>query len=167
MITALEHILTNSYKADMVLYINTHHQEFDELIKLAISDKHPYNWRASWLLWSCMYKNDIRVKSYINKIIEILPLKKENQQRELLKVLFLMEIDEEYEGLLLNICIDIWEKTNKVPSIRFNAFKIIVKIIKKHKELLQELDFIMQSHYLESLSVGVKKSIYKMIKSLH
>ena len=37
--TALEHILTNSYKADMISYINVHPEVFEELIKLAIPNK--------------------------------------------------------------------------------------------------------------------------------
>ena len=37
--TKLEHILTNSYKADMISYLKSHPEDFDEAIKLAIADK--------------------------------------------------------------------------------------------------------------------------------
>lgn len=62
--TKLEYILTNSYKAEMITYLKTHPEDFREAIKLAISDKQPYSWRASWLLWSCMDKNDLRIRKY-------------------------------------------------------------------------------------------------------
>lgn len=61
--TKLEHILTNSYKADMISYLKSHPEDFDEAIKLAIADKQPYSWRAAWLLWSCMKK---MTKEFIN-----------------------------------------------------------------------------------------------------
>ena len=65
--TKLEHILTNSYKADMISYMKSHPEDFEEAIKLAITDKQPYSWRAAWLLWSCMDKNDQRINKYIEK----------------------------------------------------------------------------------------------------
>jgi len=37
--TALEHFLTSSYKADMISYMDTHPEDFEEAIKLAISNK--------------------------------------------------------------------------------------------------------------------------------
>ena len=66
--TALENILTSSYKAEMISYINTHPNDFEEAIELAVSNKQPYSWRAAWLLWSCMEKNDPRIQVHLKKI---------------------------------------------------------------------------------------------------
>lgn len=164
--TALEHILTNSYKADIISYLEAHPEDFEEAIKLAISDKQPYSWRAAWLLWSSMDKNDHRIKKYIKEIINTITTKNDNQQRELFIILQRMEIDEKYEGILFNICVDVWERINKKPSVRFNAFKLIMKIVKKHTDLFHEVDFLTQNQYMDSLSDTVKKSIYKMINEL-
>ncbi|MCA4900327.1 MAG: hypothetical protein ACK514_02495 [Bacteroidota bacterium] len=65
--TKLEHLLTSSHKAEMIDYMESHPGDFTELIKLAIADKQPYSWRAAWLLWSCMDKNDKRVRKYLKK----------------------------------------------------------------------------------------------------
>ena len=164
--TALEHILTNSYKADMISYLESHLEDFEEAIRLAISDKQPYSWRAAWLLWSCMDKNDQRIKRYIKDIINTLTTKNDDQQRELLIILQQMELDEEYEGVLFNICVDVWEKINKKPSVRYNAFKLIVKIAKNHPDLSYEVIFLTQNKYMDSLSDTVNKSVSKMIKEL-
>ncbi len=164
--TALEHILTNSYKADIISYLEAHPEDFKEAIKLAISDKQPYSWRAAWLLWSSMDKNDHRIKKYIKEIINTITTKNDNQQRELFIILQQMEIDEEYDGILFNICVNVWEKINKKPSVRFNAFKLIIKIAKKHPDLSHEVVFLTQNQYMDSLSNTVKKSIYKMINEL-
>ena len=103
--TKLEHILTNSYKAEMISYMKYHPEDFNEAIKLAISDKQPYSWRAAWLLWSCMDKNDQRIHGYVKKIIDTLPTKSDDQLRELLIILQRMEFNDDYEGKLFDICV--------------------------------------------------------------
>jgi hypothetical protein len=162
--TAFEHILINSYKADLVSFMNVHPEDFKEAIKLAVADKQPYSWRAAWLLWSCMEENDKRIRVYINDIIGTLISKNDDHQRELLKILLQMELSEEYEGILFNICSGVWEKINKKPSVRLTALKIIVKIVKQHPDLSHEIIFLTQSQYMDSLSAAVKKSVSKMIK---
>ena len=162
--TALEHILTSCYKADMISYMDAHPEDFEEAIKLAISNKQPYSWRAAWLLWSCMEENDQRIQGYIKNIINTITTKNDDHQRELLKILLQMELNEEFEGFLFNVCVTVWEKINKKPSVRLTAFKIIVKIAKKHPDLFHEIIFFTQNQYMDSLSPAVKKSISKMIR---
>lgn len=164
--TKLEHILTHSYKADLVSYMKSHPEDFDELIKLSIADKQPYSWKASWLLWSCMDKNDRRIHRYVEKIIDTLPTKRDDQLRELLIILQRMELNDVNEGKLFDICINIWEKIGKQPSVRYNAFKLVIKIVKKHPDLSKEINFMTEPHYMDSLSDTVKKSIFKMLTGL-
>ena len=164
--STLEQKMLNSYKDEMISFMDTHPEFFEEAIELAIASKQPYSWRAAWLLWSCMEENDQRIQKYIKKIVDSLKDKDDGHQRELLKILLQMELKEEYEGILFNICMNIWEQINKTPSVRINALKFIIKIAKKHPELSQEITFLTQDHYLESLSPGVKHSVSKMTKEL-
>ena len=161
--TALEHLLTTSYKADLISYVNSHPDAFEELVGLTLTDKQPYSWRASWLLWSCMEQNDPRIQLHIEEIIKSIPIRSDNQQRELFIILQKMEIDEEFEGLLFSTCVDVWEKINKQASVRHNAFKLIVQIAKKHAELSNEVFYLTQNQYMETFSNGVKKAILKML----
>jgi hypothetical protein len=146
--------------------MKSHPEDFEEAINLAISDKQPYSWRAAWLLWSCMDKNDQRINKYVEKIIDTLPTKSDDQLRELLIILQRMELRDECEGKLFDICVNIWEKIGKQPSVRYNAFKLIVRIIKRHPDLSKEVVFLTESQYTDSLSDAVKKSISKMISGL-
>ena len=164
--TAFEHALTNSYKDDMIAYLTHHSEDFDEAIELAISNKQPYSWRAAWLLWSCMDDNDPRVQGYIKRIIDSLGNKEDGHQRELIKILHRMNLDDESEGYLFDVCVSIWEKVGKNPSVRMTAFKFIVKIAQRHPDLSLEIALLTQNQYLETLSPAVKKAISKMIKPL-
>lgn len=146
--------------------MKSHPEDFDELIKLTIADKQPYSWRAAWLLWSCMDKNDLRIHRYIEKIIDTLPLTSDDQLRELLIILQRMELSDDEEGKLFDIGVNIWKKVGKQPSVRHNAFKLIVKIVKKHPDLSKEMAFLTEPPYMDSLSNTARKSILKMVAGI-
>ncbi len=162
--TPLENILMNAYKTDMISYLESNPEDFEEAVQLAIAVKQPYSWRAAWLLWSCISDNDPRIRKYIREIIDALAGKDDDHQRELLKILLQMDLDEEYEGFLFNICVSIWEKINKKPSVRLTAFKLIVKIARKYPDLANEIHYLTQKHYLDPLSPAVRKSVAKMVR---
>lgn len=163
---SLEHIITSHYKADMITYMESYPEQFEEAITLALSDKQPYCWRAASILWSCMEENDRRIRKYLQEIIDCLPAKKQGHQRELLKILMRMELNEIQEGKLFNLCVELWEDTNNQPSVRYMAFQSMVKIAKKHPDLFREIDFLTENQYLNSLSPAVRKGIKKIIKNL-
>lgn len=165
--TPLEHILTNSYKDGMIGYMTLHPEDFDEAIKLAISNKQPYSWRAAWLLCSCMENDDKRVQVHIKNMMDAIPNMKDGQQRELLAVLYKMELSEEYEGRVFSICVDIWEQIHKQPSVRIQAFRLIVKIMQKYPDLYHEIELLTQNQYIETLTPGIKNSMSKLMKHIH
>lgn len=163
----LEQKLLNSYKSEMISFMNAHPEFFDEAVELAISDKQPYSWRAAFVLWSAIEENDKRIRKHIKKIVSVVKTKNDGHQRELLKILLMMELDEKYEAVLFDICMDVWEQISKAPSVRVNALKLIVKIANKHPELKKEISFLAQDHYLESLSPGAKHSVKKIMNLIY
>jgi len=133
---------------------------------LAITDEQPYSWRAAFVLWSVIQNNDVRIQKHIKKLVKAVKEKSDGHQRELLKILLMMELDEKYEGVLFDICMNVWEQINKAPSVRVNALKLIIKIANKHPELKKEISFLAQDHYLESLSPGARHSVRKLMNEL-
>ena len=166
LLTPLEICLTHNYKDGMVSFLKTHPECWEETIQLAVTNKQPYSWRAAWLLWSCIEKNDTRIQPHIQSLIEGLKDKKDGHQRELLKILIVMELSEEQETNLMDYCIRLWKDIQKTPSIRYTAFRFIHKIALKYPELSNEIKFYTDIKYVESLSPGVRKSINKLIQSL-
>ena len=164
--TALEKTLTSCYKDEMISFMNAHPEYFDEVVELALSDKQRYSWRAAFVLWSVIEENDKRIKKHIKKIVKTVKDKNDGHQRELLKILLMMQLDDKYEGILFDICMNVWEQINKAPSVRVNALKLIIKIANKHPELKKEISFLAQDHYLESLSPGARHSVRKLMNEL-
>lgn len=166
MISQLEEKLITANKNEMISFLESKPEYFNEMLQLALSDKQPYSWRAAWLLNNCMENNDKRIKKYAKTILDSIKSKKDGHQRELIKILLKMDLKEIHEGFFFNICLDIWKQINKGSSVRFVALQSIVKLAKKHNELIEEIVFLTQDHYLESLSPGIKNSVRKIIKEL-
>lgn len=163
--TKLEYVLMHSHKNEMISFVKAHPEYFKEAIELAIQDKQPYSWRAAWVLWCCISKNDPRVREYILRITESLGKKKDGHQRELLKILLEMDLTQEQEGYLFDLCVSLWEQPEKKPSVRFTAFKFINKTARKYPDLANEILLLGQDKYMRTLSPGVRRSVEKMIKS--
>ena len=160
--TGIEWVLTHLYKDGMIAHVREHPEDFVELARLALLDRQPYSWRAAWLLWSCMEPNDPRLRVYIPEMIRAIPGKKSGHQRELLKILSVMEIDEELEGYLFDLCVTLWEQIHHQPSVRYTALRMIFSIADRYPELKMEIDFLTGDHYLESLSPGVRNAVERM-----
>ena len=148
----------------MISFMASHSEYFEEAVALAISDKQPYSWRAAWLLFACMEENDWRIRRHLTDIISSITDRKDGHQRELLKILLRMELNEEQEGLLFDLCAGLWENINKTSSVRITAFKFIAKMATKYPELSNEIAGLTQDRYLDSLSPGIKRSVSRMLK---
>ena len=162
----LEQILIGSYKDEMTSFMHAHPEVFEEAVELSLTDEQPLSWRAAWLLWDCMEENDPRIKKHLKRIIEAIVSKKDGHQRELIKILLKVELNDKHEGVLFDICMNLWEDLSKSPSIRVTAFKFILKTAQKHPDLLKEIKFLTQDHYIETLSPGIKNSVSRMIKEI-
>lgn len=164
--TELEKKLISTDKKKIVLYLKSHPQHFNEALKLALSDKQPYSWRAASLLWSSIDENDIRIKKHVKKIIAALNFAGDGHQRELLNILLKLKMSDRSESQLFDKCMSIWEEINKKPSVRFTAFRFMINTVKKHPELLNEIVCVTQDRYLNTLSPAVKNSVLRIMKSL-
>lgn len=164
--TALEHVLMNFYKSEMIAFMHAHPEAYEEAITLAVSDKQPLSWRAAWLLIDCIDPDDARLRPHIRRIIAAIPGKADGHQRELIKLLSFMRFSERDEGRVFDLCLSLWETLGAQPSVRVNALKLLVKIARRHPELTREIGFLTQERYLASLSGPVRKSISKILKGL-
>lgn len=166
MIASLEQALLTRYKDKIFAYMKEHPEDFEEALQLAVSNQPHLSWRATWLVFHFMKPNDKQVKPYINPFLELFPSLKDGHQREVLKVLSKMNLNDEQEGRVYDFAVSEWEHIKKSPALRYTAFKTMVKMAKKYPELINEIKVLSQPQYINSLSPGIKKSILREMNLL-
>lgn len=162
----LRSVLIRRRKSEMIDFMSNHPEAFDQAIKLALENEENFSWRAAWLVAGVMEKNDQRVRPFIQKIIDALPDRDDGHQRELLKILLKMELDEDFESLLFDLSVTLWEQVRKQSSVRYYAFQGMMKVVEKYPELKNEILSLTQPHFVNALSPGVRKSVHKSINEL-
>lgn len=162
----LDSVLRRRVKSEVADFLTIHPQYFEDAINLALSNNQPTCWRAAWMISDSINNNDPRVKPYIHKIIEELPKLEDGHQRELLKILLKMKLEEDFESLLFDLCVDLWEQVRKQSSVRNFAFKGMLKVAEKYPDLNNEILTLTQPHFIHPLSPGIRKSVVKSIRSL-
>jgi hypothetical protein len=145
-------------------YVKANPSAFEELFELAMQPDNPFSWRAAWILNASMRKNDPRLTPQISRIINATTKGNQSIQRELLKTLLRLTPSEDEEGLVFDLAVTLWQDISKPPAVRGTAFKHMIHIASKHPEIKNEIPFLTQSHYIESLSPGIKRSVEKMIR---
>ncbi len=167
MTKSLNDILTESLRKDkMLAFLKDNPNLFEETIKVALENDKPQSWRATWLIGHLVTKNDKRIRPHINSLIKAISSKGDGHQRELLKILMRMELNEKQEGILFDKSVLIWEDISKSSSVRSFAFLILTNTVKKYPELISEIGFLTQRRYTETLSPGIRHTVIKIIKEL-
>lgn len=165
--TALEEMFASRIsKEAMIQKVNENHESFEEAMQIALSSKEPQCWRAAWILGHCTKKNDLRLPPHADKIIATIGDRKDGHQRELIKILIKIKLTDDQEGRLFDRCMSIWEAVGKSPSVRHFAFFYISDLAAKYPELKNEITFLIQPEYLDTLSPGIRRSIEKRIAKL-
>ena len=162
-LTELERVLIESRKEGMVAYVNSTSAAFDELVKLSLSNRQPFSWRAAFILSTVIKKNDKRVSMYIVDIIDAIDGKPDGHKRELLKILLKLELAEEQESQLIDICINLWKELDAKPTVRFYAFRMLMHIAEKYPDLESEIRLLTNDLYMHSLTQGIRRVIEKRL----
>jgi hypothetical protein len=163
----LRDILNSRFdKHQVIELVQTHEHFFQLALELASSNEEPIAWRAAWILGHCAKKNDLRIAHKTDELIQSIEGKKDGHQRELLKIVSKVPLNDEQEGLVFELCSAIWMDISKSSSVRSIALRFLVNTAFKYPDLKSEVLLLMQNHYAANLSPGLKKSYVKMKKSL-
>lgn len=158
------HLVVDFNKEKLIDFINFNSNNFELALSIALKNEQPFAWRSAWLINHATVKNDQRIIKNTNRILKDIQKREDGHQRELLKLLQKIKVDENTEGIIFNECMTIWEDVDKIPSTRMIAFKMILSTVEKYPELMNEISFLMQEHYIETLTPGAKHSFLKMKK---
>ena len=162
---SIKDVLSSRFsQEEFVSFLNDNPSKVSETFELALEQCKPQSWRAAWVLNHCLSQTDDRITPYVDRLIDHLKTVPDGHQREIFKLLERALISEDLEGKLFDVTASIWEDVSKTPSVRIVAFRILLKIASNYPELNNEIDFLTQNQYIESLSPGIKNSMNKALK---
>jgi len=164
---AFKEILTGRWikREALMTYLLENANLADACIVWAVESTDAKGWRAAWLLYHYTKKRQAFLQPHIQAFLDAIPLKKEGHQRELLKLLEPLKLNDFQEGQLFDICMTIWEKISHSPSVRITAFRILLQIAKRYPELKTELLLFMGEDYTSTLSSGILQSFERLKKN--
>lgn len=128
--------------------------------ELATSD-HERAWKAGWILNKAVQYNIFEVADHTKQICAAVEGKPSNQKRELLKLLEHCPLSEDVEGYIFDVAVSCWEDLGAQSATRMVAFRLMVKIAKRHELLVSEISVLSSERFLKGLSPGINRSIKK------
>ena len=147
-------------------YIGSSQERFKELIDLILEDEYRIVQRASWVVKHCCDNNPMLIYPYLGELIPRLrkPLH-DAYKRNVLHILSMLEVPEEYLGELADICFDSLENRKEAIAIRAHAMTNLYNVCLKEPELGNELKLLIEE-YMPHESAGFKSRGKRIINDL-
>ena len=139
---------------------------FNTLLQLALHEKDPVAWRASWILDGSDEKKSGLARKHVPKILKALPgLESKGTLRSLLRLLTRYDIPEEQQGLLIDLCFSYLVSELYPVAVKAHAMQIIYKHVLLYPELKGELIAVIEDQTANN-SVGFKARGSILIKQM-
>lgn len=139
-----EHSKTNCDR--IVTWIGSNQQRFNELFYLFLNDESRVTQRAAWPLSFSAIAHPALMKNNFEKLIKNLhhPNLHDAIKRNTVKLLQQIEIPEECEGDVMNICFQYVESPTEAVAIKAFSLTILGKLAKKFPEILPEIKLLIE-----------------------
>lgn len=139
---------------------------FTALLELAIHEKDPLAWRASWVLDGSDERKPGLATRHISTIVQALPgLESKGSLRSLLRMLSRHDIPEDEQGLLIDLCFSYLVSELYPLAVKAHAMLIIFNHVLIYPELRDEFITVLDDH-AENNSVGFKTRARMLKKQL-
>lgn len=159
--TSFEQLLVSEMKPEMVAYLKAHPEEIPSVVALGLTHRQPFAWRAVWVLEEVVEPNDPRIYSFLPRIVAFLPEAEDGHCRSWLMVLHHLQIPEQYQAALFDLCMQVWCNPHKQASLRYHALQTMERLAAPYPELQQEIAATLSEALVESLSPGIRHSLAK------
>jgi hypothetical protein len=141
-------------------------EKFDTLLNLTLFEKDPLAWRAAWILDGSDEQHPGLASPYLSKIIQNLPqLESKGALRSLLRLLCRFDIQEEDQGLLIDLSFGYLVSELYPVAVKVHAMQIIYNHTLIYPELKEELITVIEDQ-VENNSVGFKSRGLRIIRQL-
>jgi hypothetical protein len=139
---------------------------FRTLTDLALLEKDPLAWRAAWILDSTDEAQPGMASPHIRRIVQRLPQVQSNGViRSLLRLLCRYEIQEEEQGILIDLCFKYMVSELYPVAVKVHAMQIVYHHVLLYPELKEELVAVIEDQ-AENNSVGFRARGNRILKQL-
>ena len=139
---------------------------FTSLLQLALYEKDPLAWRASWVLDGSDERKPGLARKHIPQIVQALPrLESKGSLRSLLRMLTRYDIPEDEQGLLIDLCFSYLVSEQFPVAVKAHAMLIIYNHVLLYPELKNELIAVIEDQE-DNNSVGFKSRGRNLIKQM-
>jgi len=139
---------------------------FETLLDLALHDKDPVAWRASWVLDGSDEQQPGLATSHLAKIVQSLPsLESKGSLRSLLRMLCRYDIPEDDQGLLIDLCFSYLVSELYPLAVKVHAMQIVYNHVLIYPELKDELVAVLEDQ-MENNTVGFLARGRRLIKQM-
>ena len=141
-------------------------EKFLVLLELALHEKDPLAWRATWVLDGCDELHPGLASNQISRITRRLPdLESKGSLRSLLRLLCRYDIPEEDQGILIDLCFGYLVSELYPLAVKVHAMQIIYNHVLLYPELKHELITVIEDQ-TENNSVGFMSRGRRIISQL-
>ena len=139
---------------------------FSTLLHMALHEKDPLAWRASWVLDGSDEQKPGLASRHISGIVNALPqVESKGSLRSLLRMLCRYDIPEEKQGMLVDLCFSYLVSELYPLAVKAHAMMIIYNHVLIYPELKDEFITVMEDH-IDNNSVGFKSRARNLIKQM-
>ena len=150
----------------LISEVGKSNDKFATLLNFALFEKDPLAWRASWILDGSDEKHPGLASGYLSKIVQNLPqLESKGTLRSLLRLLCRYDIQEEDQGMLIDLCFGYMVSELYPVAVKVHAMQIIYNHTLIYPELKKELITVIEDQ-VENNSVGFKSRGTRIVRQL-
>lgn len=130
----------------IVKWIGGSQSRFDELLYLFLNDEYRVVQRASWPLNYCVIDHPEFIRNYWRKLLDNLfkPGIHMAVKRNTIRMMEGISIPEEYEGEMMDICINYVASPTEAVAVKAHSLTILGKLSRKYPEIIPELRVIIE-----------------------
>ena len=140
---------------------------FETVFEIMLEDTYPVSMRAGHVIYIFSKKHPYFLEPRATALIQVLPkMKSESVIRNLLGVLCLLKLPDEYAGQLFDFCYSILESPRAAIAHRAYAMTILYNISEMEPDLKPELISLFEEQ-LDTDSMGVKSRTQNLLKKLY
>jgi len=147
-------------------YIIQNPKAISELMDLFFGESLQLCQRSSWSLLFLGLEAPEIIRPYLSQMVDSMPIAKHNAQiRNTIRIFEEIDIPEDLEGPLFELCFNYLMDHNKPTAIRAFSLRVLEKIAERHPDLKQELigEIELQKDYG---TVGFKGRAKKVLARL-